>query len=81
MEKAAVREMVVQKVSKELYLEEQFVLDVMDAMEKELGDELYGRDTIAEVVARILDIMDDTDENWESDKSGLTDKGVKTVNR
>ncbi|MBL0388894.1 hypothetical protein JJB07_20060 [Tumebacillus sp. ITR2] len=80
MEKSAVREMVVQKVSKELYLDEQFVLDVMDAMEKELGDELYGRDTIAEVVARILDIMDDTDENWESDKSGLTDKGVKKVN-
>jgi hypothetical protein len=81
MEKSAVREMVVQKVSKELYLDEQFVIDVMNAMEEELGDELYGRDTIAEVVARILDIMDDTDENWESDKTGLPDRGVKKVNQ
>lgn len=80
MDKSAVRKMVVEKVSKELYLDEQFVIDVMNAMEQELGDELYGQDTIAEVVARILDIMDDTDENWESDKSGLTDKGVKKVN-
>lgn len=80
MDKSAVREMVVQKVSKELYLDEQFVIDVMNAMEEELGDELYGQDTIAEVVARILDIMDDTDENWESDKTGLAERGVKKVN-
>ncbi|PWK12729.1 hypothetical protein [Tumebacillus permanentifrigoris] len=80
MDKSAVREMVVQKVSKELYLDEQFVIDVMNAMEAELGDELYGQDTIAEVVARILDIMDDTDENWESDKSDLAERGVKKVN-
>lgn len=77
MDKSAVRAMVIKKVTEELYLPEQFVVDVMEAMEKELGDELYGRDTIAEVVARILDIMDDEDLAWTSDKSSLTEKPVK----
>jgi hypothetical protein len=77
VEKAAIREMVIKKVAEELYLSEKFVVSVIEAMERELGDDLYGQDTIAEVVARILDIMDDTDENWTSDKSGLTDKPVK----
>lgn len=79
MDKSAVREMVIRKVCEELYLEEKFVVDVMDVMEKELGDELYGKDTIAEVVARILDVMDHEEPNWVSDKSGLTDKPVKKL--
>jgi len=80
MDKSAVRAMVIKKVVEELYLPESFVVDVMDVMEKELGDELYGRDTIAEVVARILDIMDDEDEAWISDKQNLPDRGVKKLN-
>jgi hypothetical protein len=79
MDKAAVRQMVITKVKEELYLDEQFVVSVMEAMEKELGDELYGKDTIAEVVARILDIMDQEDPEWKSDKSGLEDKPVKKL--
>ncbi|TCP58803.1 hypothetical protein EV586_1012 [Tumebacillus sp. BK434] len=78
MDKASVRAMVIKKVVDELYLDEQFVTEQIDAMEKELGDDLYGRDTIAEVVARMLDIMDDVE--WSSDKSGLVDKPVKKVN-
>lgn len=77
MDKSAVRAQVIKKVTEELYLDEKFVVDVMEAMEKELGDELYGNDTIAEVVARILDIMDDEDPEWASDKTSLTDKPVK----
>ncbi|ASS75663.1 hypothetical protein CIG75_12130 [Tumebacillus algifaecis] len=78
MDKASVRAMVIKKVVDELYLDEKFVTEQIDAMEKELGDDLYGRDTIAEVVARILDIMDDHE--WSSDKSGLIDKPVKKLN-
>lgn len=78
MDKASVRAMVIKKVVDELYLDEKFVTEQIDAMEKELGDDLYGRDTIAEVVARMLDIMDDIE--WSSDKSGLVDKPVKKVN-
>jgi len=77
MDKSAVRAQVIKKVTEELYLDEKFVVDVMEAMEKELGDELYGKDTIAEVVARILDIMDDEAPEWASDKTSLTDKPVK----
>jgi hypothetical protein len=79
MDKAAVRQMVITKVKEELYLDEQFVVSIMESMEKELGDELYGQDTIAEVVARILDIMDQEDPEWKSDKSGLEDKPVKKL--
>lgn len=79
MEKSAVREMVIRKVCEELYLEEKFVVQTLDVMETELGDELYGNDTIAEVVARILDIMDQEDPEWTSDKSGLQDKPVKKL--
>ena len=79
MDKAAVREMVITKVKEELYLDEKFVIATLETMEKELGDELYGKDTIAEVVARILDIMDDEQPDWQSDKSGLTDKPVKKL--
>jgi hypothetical protein len=77
VDKASVRAMVIKKVVDELYLDEKFVIEQIDEMEKELGDELYGKDTIAEVVARILDIMDQYD--WVSDKSGLVDKPVKKL--
>lgn len=80
MDKAAIREQTIKKVTEELYLDEAFVVSVIEAMEKELGDELYGHDTIAEVVARILDLMDDEDPQWASDKSALSDKPVKKVN-
>ena len=61
MEREKLRQMVIIKVADELYVEHEFVDRVLKQIEAEQGEQLYGHDTIAELVARVLDIMDQHD--------------------
>jgi len=63
MNRQAIREMVITKVTEELYVDRSLVIQVLEEVERESGDkdDVYDSDTIAKVVARILDRMDDED--------------------
>jgi stalled ribosome rescue protein Dom34 len=64
MDREQLRKKVIEKVADELYLEHHYVEKILEQLEKENGDLIYGHDTISELVARILDTLDREKENW-----------------
>jgi hypothetical protein len=64
MDREQLRQKVIQKVADELYLEHRYVESVLEQIEKENAELLYGHETISELVTRILDSLDREHENW-----------------